>query len=133
MPRRRSRHSPKDFLIKQDIGHECSKRLPAARRFSCRCAELRLLRRVNSPWVVPTDKILPPRRGSICFSPTVGYHPRLGSIHRSAVLFGVLRFHGFIHAFAFISPMSVLYHHSAVLFGLFAYRGLSPAAVLYHR
>ena len=27
------RHSPKDSLIKQDVDHECTKRLPAARRF----------------------------------------------------------------------------------------------------
>ena len=33
MPPRRSRHSPEDSLIKQDVDHECTKRLPAARRF----------------------------------------------------------------------------------------------------
>ena len=39
------------------------------------------------PWDLPTDYILPPRRGSIwTFLLSVGYHPQLCSDHRYAVL-----------------------------------------------
>ena len=76
--------------------------------------------------VSPTNRFLPPRRGSIWHFCLPWVSPTTVVCHRDAVRYGIFAYRG-------LSPTAVVCHRSAVLYGISADRGFHPRLGSNHR